>query len=142
MSGTFNDDPFTVAVSQWIDRAHGLARAALQATAQDALARVKELTPVKTGYLRSNWTVSDGSAVVTIQGDRAASSQEVIQRLQLGQPCTILNDLKYAARVEFGFVGTDKRGRHYNQPGVGMMQQTISEMPKIAAKATARIIAG
>jgi hypothetical protein len=42
-------------------------------------------------------------------------------------------------RVEFGFVGTDSLGRHYNQRGVGMLQQTLAEMPSIAVNAAARV---
>lgn len=132
---------FSVDVSKWVDKAVANATAAFQATAQDAVARVKELTPVVTGYLRSNWTAIDGGDSIPVAG-AVPDPMEAIAKLHLGDQIVIVNPVVYAMRVEFGFVGEDSLGRRYHQVGRGMMQQTVAEMPQIATAATARVNAG
>lgn len=48
-------DSFSFDVSAWCDRAEEKARQVFVAIAFDALTRVKELTPVRTGNLRAGW---------------------------------------------------------------------------------------
>jgi len=112
----------------------------MMATATDALARVKELTPVVTGNLRANWTIMLQGAADTIDGN--VNSQDVIAKFEVGDQIIIGNPVVYAPRVNWGFTGTDSLGRHYNQNGKYMIEQTVAEMPAIAANATARIVAG
>lgn len=134
-------DPFEVAVGKWVNRAKGLATRALQATALDALARVKELTPVDTGTLRANWTlILPGEPMPVV--NQIPDPSEVVARLRMGDSIVLANPVVYARRIEYGFVGEDKSGRNYDQAGVGMMTQTIHELPEIARLATARVIAG
>jgi len=138
MSGT--RDPFQVQVERWVAKAQADANAAMMATATDALARVKELTPVVTGNLRANWTIMLQGAADTIDGN--VNSQDVIAKFEVGDQIIIGNPVVYAPRVNWGFTGTDSLGRHYNQNGKYMIEQTVAEMPAIAANATARIVAG
>jgi len=138
MSGT--RDPFQVQVERWVAKAKADANAAMMATATDALARVKELTPVVTGNLRANWTIMLQGAADTIDGN--VNSQDVIAKFEVGDQIIIGNPVVYAPRVNWGFTGTDSLGRHYNQNGKYMIEQTVAEMPAIAANATARIVAG
>lgn len=46
---------FAINVRQWVEKAKGNVDAATYAVGEALVARVKELTPVKTGYLRSSW---------------------------------------------------------------------------------------
>ncbi len=140
-AGRMESTTFFVDVAQWVKRAHALADDAFRATVLDAVSRVKELTPVRTGYLRSNCSVVPGSDVETIVPGTTAPPEAVVAELKLGDAATIINPVVYAMRVEFGFVGTDSLGRHYDQKGAGMMQQTVHELPAIAQGATARVIA-
>ena len=130
---------FTLAVEQWVSKAKERADMAFRATTQDALALVKSLTPVQTGYLRANWTVVRNDDPQPIAG-RPVDSDLIINQLRLGDRLVILNPVVYAARVEYGFVGTDSLGRTYNQIGRGMMQQTIAETPRLAREATDRVM--
>ncbi len=50
-------DEFSVSVEQWVRIARERADEAFQAIALEALDRVKELTPVRTGFLRAGWHV-------------------------------------------------------------------------------------
>jgi hypothetical protein len=134
-------DEFSVQVGQWVEKALGRATQAFQATAQDAVARVKELTPVKTGYLRANWTAIQGGDAVPVAG-AVPDPAEAIAALKIGDVVAIVNPVVYARRVEFGFVGQDSLGRHYNQAGAGMVQQTIIEVPEMAMQAVTRVSGG
>ncbi len=136
MSGSA--DPFLAQIDSFITLSRSRADAVYQATVLDALARVKELTPVQTGNLRANWTVIKEGDAMPLPG-RGEPAELVVERLKLGDVAIITNPVIYARRIEFGFVGEDSLGRYYNQQGRGMMQQTISEMPQIAARAQARI---
>lgn len=132
---------FQVAVDHWIRKAKGNADLALRATVFDALAAVKALTPVRTGNLRANWTVVKGDEALPAAG-ATDDAMRVIETLHYGDKVAIVNPVIYAARVEYGFVGTDSLGRHYDQKGRGMMQQTVAMLPEIARRATQRVIAG
>ena len=141
LDGASGADPFDVAVGKWVDQAKALATRALQATALDALARVKQLTPVDTGYLRANWTLVLPGQALPVAG-QVPDPLEAVRQLRLGDSIVLANPVVYARRIEFGYVGQDRSGRNFNQHGVGMMTQTIHELPRIAQAATARIMAG
>lgn len=132
---------FEVQVREWVEKARRRSGAAFRATAQDAADRVKELTPVDTGFLRANWTAMRAEDVAPVEG-RVPSIEVVIAALRLGDKIVILNPVAYARRIEYGFTGDDSRGRSYHQEGRGMVQQTVLEVPRIAQEATARIING
>jgi hypothetical protein len=110
----------------------------LRVIATDAVNRVKELTPVDTGFLRSNWTVMLPGDVEPIAG-RVPDPVAALQRARVGQRITIINPTVYARRIEYGFVGEDSLGRHYHQQGHHMVAQTLAELPSIAERATARL---
>lgn len=137
-----SSDPFDVQVELWVAQQMGRATQAYRAVAQAAVARVKELTPVDTGYLRANWTAVVSGGSTTIDGRPAGAAGGGIEQAILGDHIVILNPVVYARRIEYGFVGTDSRGRHFNQAGVGMLQQTIAELPGIANRAITRVIGG
>jgi hypothetical protein len=132
---------FSLDVEQWVAKAKGLANAAFQATAMDAVNTVKAFTPVVTGFLRANWTAVKNNDPPPLPA-RVQSPEKVIASLVLGDRLLILNPVVYAARVEYGFTGTDSAGRHFDQKGAGMMQRTMDLLPEIAQKATARVMAG
>lgn len=60
-------DDFAVQVGRWCDKAEGRAREAFIAIAWEALTRVKELTPVRTGWLRSNWQAVTGDSDLPVE---------------------------------------------------------------------------
>lgn len=187
---------FSVSVSQWVTKAKAKGDVALRMIAADAVARVKELTPVRSGYLRANWQASFDDEVLPIDGDRgdtfnatevagsvagAMVGQAIGQAIgsavapgvgtviggatgsiaggviggatassarREGNPLTeakvgdkifIMNPVKYARRIEYGFSGRDARGVMQDQKGRGMVQKTVSELPAIAAKAVDRL---
>lgn len=129
---------FSVDVTRWCNRARDRADLLLRTIATDAVNRVKELTPVDTGFLRSNWTAVKRGDPEPVAG-RVPDPIAAIQDLRVGQVVIILNPTVYARRIEYGFVGEDSAGRHYNQQGRHMAAQTAAELPAIAERALARL---
>lgn len=122
-------------VTRWCERAKANSELAFINIAGAALARVRELTPVKTGYLRANWQVAVGTNYIAkdqLQSQQINALNMELGEIKLGQVIFILNPVVYARRIEYGFVGYDSLHRFYNQKGVGMVAQTMRELPSIA----------
>ena len=138
-------DPFSVQVRRWCQhKAPAVADRVYRAIIGDFLARVKELTPVRTGYLRANWTVVRADASIATPGFQAGMygdtlAQMTLADLHFGESVLVVNPAVYARRVEFGFHGQDSLGRHYNQAARGMLQQAVMELPSIARQAAQRV---
>lgn len=190
---------FAVSIAKWVAEAKERGDASLRMIASDALSRVKELTPVRSGYLRANWQASfddevlpvdkakdtkssseiaaglagsvagglaggkagaaigtaalpgigtaigavAGSVIGGLAGDAVASGAtkqgDPLADAKVGDKIFILNPVAYARRIEYGFSGKDRAGRTVDQPGRGMVRQTVAEMPQIADRALARL---
>lgn len=108
---------FEASINRWVTATQRKINGIVPAIGLEALARLKELTPVDTGNLRASWHMSIKSP----------------SHVQLS------TNVVYARRVEYGFVGEDKLGRKYNQKGRGMVQQTVKELPRIARRVAQRL---
>jgi hypothetical protein len=128
---------FAVSVKKWVEQAKGRQAEAFIGIALAAEKRLKELTPVKSGYLRANWVATLDPDIRPREGGN--TSIQLNSSMLNGQVIYIVNPVQYARRIEYGFVGTDALGRYYNQPGRGMMQQTIKELPQIARQVVAEV---
>lgn len=129
---------FAADVSAWVRRATNRAEQAFQATAQDALARVKELTPVRTGNLRAAWSVQKaGEAEETGGVSPPALSAEI--KARLGESLVISNPVSYAPHVEYGHQVERKDGSVTKVEGKFMLTQTVAELPRIAERAASRV---
>lgn len=132
-----NNAQFTVDVSRFVAKAKQDMDGLFRAIALEALVRVKELTPVKTGYLRANFVATlDPQSVRAAPG--GSNSEAAIAQARAGDTIYIVNPVVYARRVEFGFVGEDSKGRAFNQPGRGMVQQVVTELTSIARRVARR----
>jgi hypothetical protein len=198
-------DDFSSQVGAWCDLAGARARVAFLAIAYGAQARVKQLTPVDTGYLRANWQVVRGGQAIPVERiprqknedtDRetatsiagavagmvggtvgtmaggalggpggaiagmvalsqaatmiaeemagrsydAANARPPLAEVQLGEKLHIVNPTNYARVIEFGreMIGQDGKARKVAPRA--MAQQTVAEMPEIAAQAIAPFV--
>jgi hypothetical protein len=134
-------DQFAVDVRNWVEKANGNVDAAYQATAMLALARVKQLTPVRTGFMRASWTIVSGDSSAGMAGGEEGAL-ETIANLKAGDAISLVNPAPYAMRINFGFVGEDSLGRHYDQKGRHMVEQTMAEMPALAQQAVNWVLGG
>lgn len=123
---------FSGDVTRWVNKAKDKGNLLFAKIAMAVDTRIKELTPVKTGFLRANWIVTTH---LSDQSDLAAALVDT----KIGETIYIVNHVVYARRVEYGFVGTDSLGRHYNQQGHHMVQQTMAELPQIIKKAVQEV---
>ena len=195
-------DDFSAQVGAWCDLVGARARVAFLAIAYAAQTRVKELTPVDTGYLRANWQIVRGDQAVPVEskpreknsdttmdvaavaggalagrvglmaggalggilggpggaiagavalnqvataiGEAAAgggfnshAARQPVAEVQLGEKLHIVNPTSYARAIEFGRNLTSVDGRETKTAPRAMAQQTVAEMPEIAAKAIA-----
>lgn len=152
------DDDFSVNVSRWVERAKEQGRAAFVGIGFQALSRVKELTPVDTGWLRSNWQIQrDGEAAPATRAALPADpgkAAEMLKELkdeqaltstpegrqaaegaagaQLGEKLIVVNPVVYARAIEFGREIQKKDGTIVHAQGAGMVAQTVTEIPQIA----------
>ena len=101
-----------------------------------------------TGFLRGSWFASIGSpprgtgSADKTGGTSLGRVSTVASGLQLGQVFYLGNTASYAARVNWGFVGTDSLGRHYNQAGRYWVEGVINDAPRIAKEVAEQIASG
>jgi len=83
----------------------------------------------KTGYLPGG-----GAYTMSSPGEPPASAEgqlkESIDYTFNGDEVIIGSPIKYAPRMEFGFMGTDKLGRTYNQAARPFLRTTLKENEK------------
>lgn len=130
---------FAAEVSAWCNKAGDRANQVFRAIGFDMVARVQDLTPVDTGFLRSNWTAMKEGDSEPVAG-RVPPPGVAIATIKVGEVLVILNPVVYARRIEYGFVGEDKAGRRFSQTGRHMVAQTMSETAEIADRAFQRVI--
>jgi hypothetical protein len=128
---------FSVSVERWVNQRRPHAEEIRIAIAVELVNRVKELTPVDTGFLRSNWTAIKAGDALPIAG-AVPDPQTALAGLTPRDRITIINPTRYARRINYGFVGEDSAGRHYHQQGAHMLEQAMAELPQIAERVLAR----
>lgn len=100
-------------------------------------------TPVDTGFLRGSWQPSIGEPkeadgkLDTSGASALADAAVEITDLKIGQKFYLMNNAAYARRLEYGFVGEDSLGRHYDQKGRFYVTDSIAKWPQIVAKVAA-----
>lgn len=117
----------------------GQARLNMEILARQTVQRlgreVVEATPVDTGNLRAHWQPSlNAPSNVADPGDPGAKIALTVINLRLGQTFYMTNSAAYALRIEYGFVGADRLGRVYNQPGQFFVARTLAAWPAIATR--------
>lgn len=135
---------FAAQVSAWasaeIERAEAVYQTAAQTVANEVRTPVAAggRMPVKTGNLRRSLMASTSSMPTIIEGKQEFSDSPielVIAGAELGGTIWLGFQASYAARREFGFVGTDSLGRMYNETGMGFVSATAQRWPQIVQEA-------
>ncbi len=132
---------FTADVSRFVAGSKDKLRRFAIEFVQDVAQAVVEATPVKTGNLRASWWASIGSTGGAPDGSGIATLGLVAGELKLGDIYHMQNGAAYAMRVEFGFVGVDSLGRHYNQGPKAFVRNTLAAADTFAEAAAAKIAA-
>ncbi|ACI55694.1 conserved hypothetical protein [Rhizobium leguminosarum bv. trifolii WSM2304] len=139
---------FAAEVSEWCRQFEGAAEAVFQTAAQTVANEVRTAVaeggrmPVKTGNLRRSLMAST-SAMPTIKEGKETFSDSglelVIAGAELGSTVYLGFQAAYAARMNYGFVGTDSLGRTYNQAGYGFVDAVAQRWPQIVTQAEATV---
>ena len=135
---------FTLALQQWSARFKGDMDALARQTCQSISLGVVIDTPLDTGFLKSSWQPSigapeltEGAALGDGAGARAASAVGLVcAGIKAGDTYFMVNNAKYARRLEFGFVGKDKLGREYNQMGRYFVSDNMARAPYVVEQLT------
>lgn len=88
--------------------------------------------PVDLGFLRNSSFVAGLNGSISAKGSGDAYVG-VIAGLELGDTFFAGWTAEYAMRMEYGFVGTDKLGRTYNQSGNFFAQSAAAQWQNIVA---------
>jgi hypothetical protein len=135
---------FAASVSEWAQQELGAMEAIFQTAAQTVANEVKKPLadggnmPIKTGNLRRSLMASTAEmpSVKTDQETFTDGGIElVIAGAELGSTVFLDFQAAYAARMNYGFVGTDSLGRVYNQTGYAFVDKVAQRWPTLVAEA-------
>lgn len=139
---------FAATISEWgraeMDRAEAIFQDAAQTVANEVRKPLAEggRMPIDTGNLRRSLMAST-SEMPSIKPEQTtfndAGLEMVIAGAELGGTIFLGFQATYAARREFGFVGTDSLGRLYNETGSGFVSATAQRWNQIVAEAEQRV---
>lgn len=114
---------FAVDLDKWLEKSRDKARQKFIAICLDGHARLVELTPVDTGFCRSQWGISIGGRPPAVVVDRpgdgealgkaiaaGASGAAAAMKADVGDMVWIFNPTRYAPALEDGHSGQAPRG--------------------------------
>ncbi len=143
-------DDFTGTISAWATQERARMEAVFRTAAQDIYAELRLTVfqggrlPIDTGNLRRSFMASTAQIPnrgegQTVFPDYGPQSEMVIANAPLGSTIYIGSQAAYAARMNYGFVGTDSLGRSYNQKGYGFLDAAQQRWPQIVKEAEAKV---
>lgn len=143
-------DTFAGTISAWAVQERDRMEAIFHTAAQTAYTELRTTVnqggrlPHDTGNLRRSFMAS--TAPIPSRGDDQTEfpdygpeSEMVIANAPLGSTIHIGSQAAYAARMNYGFVGTDSLGRVYNQAGFGFLDAAQQRWPQIVKEAEAKV---
>lgn len=108
-------------LAERLEKAAARAPAAVTATVRHEGALLRSL-------IQANASGRPGPNIIT--GRYHASWRVVAERIAAGAQVTVGTEAPQGPRLEFGFVGTDARGRTVNQPPYPHVGPSVDEMGK------------
>ncbi|MET0375644.1 MAG: hypothetical protein ABW128_15480 [Rhizorhabdus sp.] len=151
MTGWTGIDP-----TKWADNSDKRLTALLRNSVQAFAAEVSKTipnggrVPVKTGNLARSLVVDNKPPVQTEEAATGGYSLG-IANIKPGEKIYVGFTAKYAARMNYGYVGTDSLGRYYgsaqavitsgysNRAGYGFVEAAVSKWPSLVAAEAAKI---
>lgn len=139
---------FAAQVSEWakaeLEREEAIFHEAAQTVANEVRTPVAEggRMPIDTGNLRRSLMASTADMPTIREGKtefQDSGIELVIAGSQLGDTVYLGFQAAYAARMNYGFVGTDSLGRTYNQTGFGFVDAVAQRWPQIVTQAEAKV---
>lgn len=136
---------FASQVDEWVNQTEARVNAVFR-TATLKLARLMQSTaPYDTGALRASLvaTINAPPPVADKTREGASTSYNeaaiigVISNAKDGDRVLLSYTMKYARRLEYGFVGTDSLGRTYNQPPLAWNRLAAAQWSRLVSESAA-----
>jgi len=128
---------FALDIARFVDKANGNIDLVVRKVSLDLFRRVIMKSPVDTGRFRGNWQVAIGSIPAgTIEVDDKSGAATITRvsatalGLKAGDVITLVNNLSYARRLEYGY--------SKQAPG-GMVRTTVQEYGAVVSKAAGEV---
>lgn len=136
---------FANQVDAWVQQTEKRMNAVFRLSTQKVITYMQENVPYQDGFLRASLVVlvnQDPPPPNQSQEDGMGKYTDAYMQLQIagavaGDRITAAYTMEYARRLEFGFVGTDSLGRHYNQPPRAWTRLAAQMWKKFVDEATA-----
>jgi hypothetical protein len=112
---------------------------------QEISSNVVDDTPLDTGFLKGSWQPSLGApkrdkGINDPGGAKAKADVAIaVAELRAGDTFYMINNAKYARRLEYGFVGQDSLGRSYNQQGRFFVARNVRRWRSIVKRIVAQL---
>lgn len=127
------ESTFSLSIGTFVEKTKANADQVLRKVSAEVLREVVLRSPVDTGAFRGAWVAAIGevvtqpSPVLDKTGELAISRAEaVLRRASVGQVISIVNNLPYGPRLEYGWS---------QQAPQGMVRLTIARWQEFVAKA-------
>lgn len=137
---------FSAQIGVWVAKTEARAQAAYRRSVEllaEEMVRTKPQggrVPFQTGSLARSLLASTQGALKISNGPFIGSNVgAVTATLSLKQPIWLGYQAAYARRQNYGFVGADKLGRIYSQPGSYFVEGAIAAWPHLVSQAAAEI---
>ena len=133
---------FTFAnLDQWAKQTQERMNAVVRGSTQEVAKRAQTprakggRMPVDTGMLRNSFQSSLNGSTSLTGGD---SYVMVAASMEAGDVAEFGWTAAYARRINYGFAGTDSKGRTYNQQGAHFLEGATMQWPAIVAAEVAK----
>jgi predicted Fe-S protein YdhL (DUF1289 family) len=131
-------------VDAWVQMTEKRMNAVFRLSTQKVISFMQQNVPYRDGFLRASLVVlvnQDPPLPNRNQEDGLGPYTDAYMQLQIanavaGDRITAAYTMEYARRLEFGFVGTDSLGRHYNQPPRAWTRLAAQQWKKFTEEAT------
>jgi hypothetical protein len=130
-------ETFTLDVQRFVTKAQSNLDLVVRKVALDLFTRIIIKSPVDTGRFKGNWQVSINSipsgTLNVLDKDGSATLSRVqgtVGQVKAGDLITLVNNLPYAVRLEYGWS---------TQAPAGMVRLTIQEYSGVVTKAAASL---
>lgn len=122
----------TIQINKIVKNAKRKTMTAIRETIVEVNNQIVAGTPVRRGKLKKSYYAAINSMPTGAYGAGGQGYNSVARKVKPGDKYYFINVAPYARRIHYGFVGRDKRGRQYNQPGKYWMNNVLFRFGQIA----------
>ncbi|WOC14978.1 hypothetical protein [Pseudochrobactrum sp. MP213Fo] len=118
---------FTTQVNAWCDLVLRRYLVVLRTATQFMVEAVQDDTPVISGILKASMAVTLNDPIPMDQDAATPDMNVALGSVAIGDTLYATYTAEYAARIEYGYTGSDRLGREYDQKGHGMIQHNLDK---------------